>query len=144
MTSSDSGSGSGSGTSERPVAWPARLAWAALGAFLLFWAVFEGVKHGGWSIPMAVLGILVPDLSFLLGAGSGPRERGQMPPRMVGVYNLLHRPLIPLVLLVALSFAPTPNTTVAAPFTFGLAWLGHICVDRVLGHGLRRPDGRPR
>ncbi|GGO51212.1 membrane protein [Streptomyces daqingensis] len=140
MTSSEPGSGA----AERPVAWPARLAWAALGAFLLFWAVFEAVKHGGWTIPMAVLGVLVPDLSFLLGAGSGPREPGRMPARMVGVYNLLHRPLIPVVALVALSFAPTANTTIAAPFTFALAWLGHICVDRVLGYGLRAPDGRPR
>lgn len=134
----------GSGAPSPSASWPARLAWAALGAFLLFWAVFEGVKHGGWSIPLAVLGFLVPDLSFLLGVGGEPREKGRFPSRMVAVYNVLHRPLIPLVLLVALSFAPTANTAIAAPFTFGLAWLGHICVDRVLGYGLRQPDGLPR
>lgn len=134
----------GSGAPSTSVSWPARLAWAALGAFLLFWAVFECVKHGGWSIPLGVLGFLLPDLSFLLGVGAGQREQGSSPPRMVAAYNLLHRPVIPLVLLVALSFAPTANTAVAAPFTFALAWLGHICADRVLGHGLRKPDGSPR
>lgn len=123
---------------------PARVAWAGLGVLLLVWAVFECAKHGGWSIPLGVLGVIVPDLSFLLGAGYHPREQGPMPPRMVGLYNLLHRPVIPLVLLVGLSFAPTSNTTIAAPFTLGLAWLGHISVDRALGHGLRRPDGAPR
>ncbi|WP_326700503.1 DUF4260 domain-containing protein [Streptomyces sp. NBC_01754] len=122
---------------------PVRAAWGLLGAFLLVWVVFEAVKHGGWVIPLAVLGLVVPDLSFFAGA-SGEHRPGQLPRGTVAVYNLVHRPLVPLVLMVppaALADGPGDN---AAPFTFGLAWLTHIALDRAMGYGLRTADGWQR
>lgn len=118
-----------------------RAAWAALGAFLLIGALFEAVKHGGWVIPAVVAGGLVPDLSFLVDA-SGPHRPGQLPRGTVRAYNLLHRPILPIVVMaipVALGAGGT-----AVPFTFGLAWLAHIALGRAVGYGLRAPDGWQR
>lgn len=120
-----------------------RLAWGLLGAFLLVWTVFEAVKHAGWVIPLALLGFVLPDLSFFVGA-SGPHQHGQLPAGTVRVYNPLHRPIVPIVAMAipaALADGPGDN---AAPFTFGLAWLLHIALDRSLGYGLRTADGWQR
>ena len=122
---------------------PVRLAWALLAAFLLVWVVFEAVKHAGWVIPLAVLGFIAPDLSFFVGA-SGPHQQGQLPRGTVGAYNLVHRPIVPVVLMTIpalLADGPGDN---AAPFTFGLAWMLHIALDRSLGYGLRTADGWQR
>ncbi|MFF9273794.1 DUF4260 family protein [Streptomyces griseosporeus] len=122
---------------------PVRLAWALLAAFLLVWTVFEAVKHAGWVIPLALLGFVLPDLSFFVGA-SGPHQHGQLPAGTVRVYNPLHRPIVPIVVMAipaALADGPGDN---AAPFTFGLAWLLHIALDRSLGYGLRTADGWQR
>jgi len=46
----------------------------------------------------------------------------------------------PLALLVACTFWILP----APLFTGGLAWLGHVAVDRAAGFGLRGPQGFQR
>jgi hypothetical protein len=54
----------------------------------------------------------------------------------------MHRPIVPIVVMavpVALGAGGT-----AVPFTFGLAWLAHIALDRALGYGLRTADGWQR
>lgn len=120
-----------------------RVAWALLGAFLLVWVVFEMVKHVGWVVPLAVLGFVLPDLSFFVGA-SGAHAPGQLPRGTTRVYNLVHRPVVPIVVMAipaVLAEGPGDN---AAPFTFGLAWLLHIATDRSLGYGLRTADGWQR
>jgi hypothetical protein len=122
---------------------PVRVAWGLLAAFLAVWTVFEAVKHAGWVIPLALLGLIGPDLSFFVGA-SGPHQHGQLPRGTVPVYNLLHRPLAPLAVMTVsalLSDGPGDN---AAPFTFGLAWMLHIALDRSLGYGLRTAEGWQR
>ncbi|MCK1820124.1 DUF4260 domain-containing protein [Streptomyces sp. XM83C] len=122
---------------------PVRVAWALLAAFLLVWTVFEAVKHAGWVIPLALLGLVLPDLSFFVG-GSGPHRPGRLPAATVRVYNPLHRPILPIIAMAipaALADGPGDN---AAPFTFGLAWLLHIAADRAFGYGLRTPDGWQR
>lgn len=120
-----------------------RAAWSLLGAFLLFWVVFEMVKHVGWVIPLGLLGFIAPDLSFFVGA-SGPHQHGQLPRGTVGVYNLVHRPIGPLVWMTAVALLSEGPGDNAAPFTFGLAWLLHIVLDRALGYGLRTADGWQR
>ncbi|MEU6672637.1 DUF4260 family protein [Streptomyces sp. NPDC046925] len=127
--------------SSTPVA--VRAAWALLGAFLLVWVVFEMVKHAGWVIPLGVLGFIAPDLSFFVGA-SGPHRHGQLPRGTVGAYNLVHRPVGPLVWMTVVALLADGPGQNAAPFTFGLAWLLHIALDRSLGYGLRTPDGWQR
>ncbi|MFF1698399.1 DUF4260 family protein [Streptomyces sp. NPDC058257] len=120
-----------------------RTAWALLGVFLLVWVVFEMVKHTGWVIPLGLLGFVAPDLSFFVGA-SGPHQHGQLPRATVGAYNLVHRPAGPLALMTVVALLADGPGQNAAPFTFGLAWLLHIALDRALGYGLRTADGRQR
>ncbi|WP_037322606.1 DUF4260 family protein [Amycolatopsis thermoflava] len=116
-----------------------RTAWALAGVFLLAFAVFEAVKHGGWTVGALLLGLIGPDLTFLAGIGAPPAERGVLPRRVVPFYNAAHHWAGPVVLLVVFSFVASP-----AAFTLGLAWLAHIVVDRAFGYGLRTADGRQR
>jgi hypothetical protein len=81
--------------------------------------------------------LIGPDLALLLGAGRG-LARGQLHPRAVPLYNLLHRPIGPVVLaVVAIAF----DTTLLVG---ALAWAVHVGVDRLAGYGLRTADGFQR
>lgn len=121
-----------------------RAGWALLSVILLSWAVFEAAKYGGWVIVAAVAGLVAPDLSFLAGL-SGPHQHqhGRLPPRAVPVYNLLHRPVVAVVVMLSCLVPGSP--AVAVPlFNFGLAWLVHIASDRAMGFGLRTAEGWQR
>ncbi|WP_324785315.1 DUF4260 family protein [Streptomyces sp. H51] len=119
-----------------------RIAWGVLAVLLLIWAVFEAVKYGGWAIAAVVAGIVVPDLSFLAGL-SGPHQHGRLSPRAVPLYNLLHRPVVAVAVMLGCLIPDSP--AVAVPlFNFGLAWLQHIASDRAFGFGLRTADGWQR
>ncbi|MFR9787165.1 DUF4260 family protein [Streptomyces sp. MB22_4] len=119
-----------------------RIAWGVLSVFLLVWAVFEAVKYGGWVIAAVVAGIVVPDLSFFVGL-SGPHQHGRLSPKAVPLYNLLHRPVV--AVLVMLSCLIPDSPAVAVPlFNFGLVWLQHIASDRAFGFGLRTAEGWQR
>jgi hypothetical protein len=79
---------------------------------------------------------IVPHLPMLLGIGR-PHAPGQMAPRAVPLFNALHHPVPPLVLLtLAAAGLLEPIWLVG-----GLAWLSHIVVDLAMGHGLRTADG---
>jgi hypothetical protein len=115
-----------------------RLAYATLGVLLLTALVLEAAKHGTgyWQIAAFALG---PDLALFYGAARG-LEKGQLHPRAVGLYNLLHRFWGPL-LLAALAWFDV----IAFGFFIGaLAWAIHIALDRVVGYGLRTRDGFQR
>ncbi|MFF9806178.1 DUF4260 family protein [Streptomyces coeruleorubidus] len=131
------------GATRSSTSGPVRVAWALLGAFLLVWVVFEMIKHAGWVIPLGVLGFIAPDLSFFIGA-SGPHQHGQLPRGTVGPYNLVHRPIGPVLWMTVTALLADGPGDNAAPFTFGLAWLLHIAMDRALGYGLRTADGWQR
>jgi hypothetical protein len=130
---------------DRPLTRPRRSRWDwrrivwLVGALLLV-AVggFEVVKHGGWVAVAAVAGFVAPDLTFLAGIGAPDEHRpGVLPRRVVRPYNLVHRPLPPLVLLLVTAVLP-----VGTPwFALCLGWLTHIAVDRASGYGLRAADG---
>ena len=115
----------------------ARLGYALVAAALVAAIVLELARHGGyWQL--AAFG-LAPDLALVLGVGAG-LAKGQLHPRAVGTYNLLHRFWGPLALaaLALLSVIP-------AGFLIGaLAWTFHIALDRAIGYGLRTPDGFQR
>lgn len=133
-----------------------RLAWLAAAAALTGFAVYEVVVHNLGPWPILVFALL-PDLAFLAGAGQ-QHEPGQLPPRAVPIYNLAHRPMVPLViialalvaLLVIRLLIETPERYEATRFiplivyTAGITWLAHIALDRALGFGLRTPDGWSR
>lgn len=97
------------------------------GAALVALAILAYARvEAGW-LMFAVL-FLVPDLSFL-GYLAGPRIGA-------AVYNLAHSLIGPLLLagvgLVGLNEAVLP---------IALIWTAHIGFDRVLGYGLKSPDG---
>ena len=117
-----------------------RIAWAALAVFLLAFVVLEVVNHGVAALVAALLFLIVPDLAMLIGAGAG--GNGKLSPTAVPYYNLLHRPWIPLAVLVVYSAGLLGEWVPL--FTAGLGWLTHIAVDRAFGYGLRATDGSRR
>ncbi|EST22274.1 DUF4260 family protein [Streptomyces niveus] len=122
---------------------PVRTAWVVAFVLLLVFAVFEATKYGGWVLVAALAGAVAPDLSFLAGLSGGPHQHGQLPRRAVPLYNLLHRPVVPVVVMLGCLIPESPSVAVPV-FNFGLAWLVHIAADRALGYGLRTPDGWQR
>jgi hypothetical protein len=116
-----------------------RLAWLALGVLCLAFAGFEVLKHGGGAFALGIAFLIGPDLAMLIGANRR-LAKGQLAPRAVPVYNLVHRVWGPLALLLACTFWIHS----AALFTGGLAWLAHVAVDRAAGYGLRTPRGFQR
>jgi hypothetical protein len=114
-----------------------RVAYATLTTALLAFLAFQVMEHAAWG--PAALGVLGPDLALLLGAGSG-LAKGQLHPRAVPVYNVLHRLWLPAALLVAAA------SGIAGPavFVLGLAWTFHVSLDRSVGYGLRDRHGFQR
>jgi hypothetical protein len=112
-----------------------RVGYAALAVVLvgLIVLVYARETVGWWPVVAFGLG---PDLALLLGAGRG-LEHGQLHPRAVPLYNLLHRFWGPLALGVVALAASLP----AAWLVGALAWGTHIAVDRAVGYGLRSRDG---
>src|SRR5262245_16311666 len=133
-----------------------RVGWLVVGLGLTVFAIYEVVVHDLGPLPIIVFAVL-PDLAFLVGA-TDPHEPGQVPPRTVPLYNLLHRPVVPLAIialaLIALlairiivtdpeAFEATRHVPLIA-YVAGLTWLGHVALDRAIGFGLRTPDGWQR
>ncbi len=111
-----------------------RIAYGALAALLLVGIVLETIKHGTgyWQIGVFGLG---PDLTLLFGAAGG-LEQGQIHPRAVRLYNLVHRFWGPVILAALASFVLPLGFFIGA-----FAWAFHIALDRALGYGLRTPGG---
>ena len=117
-----------------------RASWLAWAAFLLAFAILEGVNHGAAAWAALAGGLIAPDLTFFAAAGAHePVSRGQLPRKAVPFYNAAHRTWVPLALTVAYAVAAPLN--MPALFTFLLAWMLHIAVDRVAGYKLRGHDG---
>jgi hypothetical protein len=101
-------------------------------------AVYANAQAGALAtglVPLLLFGI-VPHLPALLGVGQ-PHARGQMAARAVPLFNVMHHPVPPFV-IIGLAAAG-----ILSPFWLvgGLAWFSHIVVDLAFGHGLRTPDG---
>ena len=115
-----------------------RLAYATLAALLLTATVLEAFGHGTGYWQIAAFGF-APDLALFFGASNG-LAKGQLHPRAVGAYNLMHRFWGPLAMLVLAAFG-----LVGLGFLIGaLAWAFHIALDRTVGYGLRTRDGFQR
>lgn len=121
------------------VASPRRLKrrhlWVVPGLAIAIYANAQASQHGVGVGTLLFFGI-VPHLPALLGIGQ-PHARGQMPRRAVPLFNVLHHPVPPLVVLIlAVAGVLSPFWLVGA-----LAWISHIVVDLALDHGLRTADG---
>ena len=116
-----------------------RTGWAAWAVFLAAFAVLEGFNHGLGSWLALVGGLIAPDLSFFAAAGARePVRQGQLPRKAVPFYNTAHRHWIPFTLAVIIPIVPGSSP---ALFTFPLAWMLHIAIDRVAGYNLRTKEG---
>lgn len=82
---------------------------------------------------------IAPDLALLLAFG-GQVAPGQLPRRAVPLYNLLHVPVLPLVLIAGWVVGVASVYWLVA----GLTWLAHIGFDRGVGYGLRNWEGWQR
>lgn len=118
----------------RPIA---RVAWAALATFLLAFIALEVIKHGSSALISALALLIAPDLTMLIGARTA--GDGKLSPKAVPFYNVMHRPWLPLALLVIYSVGALGDWVPL--FTAGLGWLAHVAVDRAFGYGLRARDG---
>jgi hypothetical protein len=114
-----------------------RLAYAALLVATLAATIAEVAAHGAWGAALA--GGLGPDLALFLGVGAG-LVPGQLHPRAVPLYNLVHRFWLPVALLVAAA----AGLLGVAWLVGGLAWCAHIALDRTVGYGLRTREGFQR
>jgi len=113
----------------------ARHLWIIPGLAIAIYANAVANEHQLGIFPLLLFGIL-PKLPFFLGIGQ-PTVAGQLPSRAVPLWNVMHYPATPAVLLgVTLTGLLPAFWTVA-----GLAWLSHIVVDWGLGDGLRSRDG---
>ena len=115
-----------------------RLVYALLAAAFLASLLFEMVEHGTGYWQLAAFGF-GPDLALFFGAGTG-LAKGQLHPRAVPLYNLVHRFWLPLALIALASFGLLPPGYVVGV----LAWCFHISLDRAVGYGLRTRDGFQR
>jgi hypothetical protein len=114
-----------------------RVAYGALGLLALAAAIGEMARHGtGWWQFLAFGA--GPDAALLLGVGRG-LARGQLHPRAVRAYNLVHGLWGPAG-LAALAILVLP----AGYLVGALAWTTHVALDRSLGYGLRSRDGFQR
>lgn len=95
---------------------------ALLSLSILLYASFGGT----WLLFIALL--LLPDI-FMLGYLAGPK---------VGAftYNIVHSYFLPACLLATGLFMS--HTLI---LSLGLIWFAHIGLDRMLGYGLKHPDG---
>lgn len=83
--------------------------------------------HAHGSVLAGVLLFLLPDLT-MLGYLAGPRTGAR-------IYNLGHAYFVPAVLCAGQFFV-----TRTASWLW-LIWVAHIALDRLLGYGLKLPDG---
>ncbi len=109
--------------------------WLLPAIALAVYANGMAAEYGLGLAPVLVFGI-VPHLPSLLGLGQ-PHAPGQMAARAVPLFNVMHHPAPPLV-IVALAMAG-----LLSPFWLvsGLAWFSHIVGDLAFDKGLRTADG---
>ncbi|MER6123479.1 DUF4260 family protein [Streptomyces sp. NPDC001795] len=119
-----------------------RTAWLAGALFWTAFAVLEGVNHGWLAGTLALVFLVLPDLTFLVALDEAPHmAKGQLAPRAVPYYNAMHRALVPLALMALYPVAPI---TWAPAFAALCGWLAHISYDRAFGYGLRTKEGFQR
>ena len=106
------------------------IVWQRIEAAIVLGAAIVLFAYLDHSLPwwLAVILFFVPDVSFA-GYALGPRVGAV-------VYNLVHVYALGMVLL-AVGFAMGSETVAA----LGALWMGHAGLDRMLGFGLKSPEG---
>ncbi|MDB1089353.1 hypothetical protein PJ985_17455 [Streptomyces sp. ACA25] len=107
--------------------------WLFLALFLLAFAGFEVVKHGGWVIPLAVLGALVPLAGTAAQRLPRTTDAQERRPGLPPLRWLCH-PVPPVLVLISFTVFPDTQQQAAPGFTLGLMWLAVVALLRA-----RRP-----
>lgn len=116
---------------EAPRVPPARRVLLATGAVLCVLAGLWVAGAGAWQLWVF---LIAPDIALLPGIGRGLRP-GEVHPRAVPLYNALHSPAGPGLLLLA-------GVWLGAGWAgAGLGWAAHLLFDRSRGYGLRDRSG---
>ena len=124
-------------TTIEPRSRTGRAAYATLAAMLLAAIAAEAITRSSyWQIAAFGIG---PDLALLYGGGRD-LAHGQLHPRAVGLYNLVHRFWGPLALGAVAAFGIVPLGFLVGALT----WTFHVALYRALGYGLRTRDGFQR
>ena len=130
----------GTGAAPRAAASPGRRLrrrhlWLLPALGIAFYANAKASEFGLGLAPVLLFGI-VPHLPALLGVGQ-PHARGQMAARAIPLFNVMHHPAPPLILL------GLHAAGVLSPFWLvsALAWFSHIVGDLAFDKGLRTADG---
>lgn len=122
---------------EFPPRWRSRVAWGGAAIALLAGTVLQVQDHGGGWLALGFA--FMPDLGLLAGM-QRDLPKGQLAPRAVPLYNVLHRLPGPLALGALALSGILPQVWLGA----ALAWSLHIAIDRAVGYGLRGADGFQR
>jgi Domain of unknown function (DUF4260) len=124
-------------TTIEPRSATGRFAYATFAALLLAAIAVEAITHSSyWQIAAFGIG---PDLALLCGGGRD-LAHGQLHPRAVGAYNLVHRFWGPLALGAVAVLGIIPIGFLVGALT----WTFHVALDRAVGYGLRTRDGFQR
>lgn len=115
-----------------------RMAFAAAGAVLVA-AIVQQSAADGTEVRQIVVFATFPDVALFFGVGHG-LAKGQLHPRAVRLYNLLHRVWGPVALAALAATGAIPHAFLVG----ALAWAAHIALDRTLGYGLRDRAGFQR
>ena len=111
-----------------PVTPITRLASAAI-AVAIMWFTMATFGPG---TPLFWAGLVLPDIALLGGGASGALN-----PAWVPLYNALHTWWTPIAIAFGALIVP-----LLAPLALG--WAFHVAWDRMLGYGLRTPEGLQR
>jgi F420H(2)-dependent quinone reductase len=112
--------------------------WIVPGLAIAVYASTQAERYGLGLAPLLLFTIL-PDVPRLFGIGQG-HAHGQMAPRAVPLFNVMHHPVVPVAVAgLAIAGLLAPVWLVS-----GVAWLGHIVIGWGVGDGLRTADGYPR
>jgi hypothetical protein len=119
-----------------------RLVFAVGGVVSLGLAIAGGLRGGPLAWLFLVVFAVGPDLTMLI-RDARPTVKGQLSPRAVPYYNAAHR-LWAAGALVVLGALVLVSWNWGAVLVGGLAWFGHLAIDRSLGFGLRSAEGFQR
>ncbi|MEO8462103.1 MAG: hypothetical protein ABI555_02735 [Chloroflexota bacterium] len=119
----------------RPRRLRRRHLWLIPGLGVTLFANGQAQIHDLGLAPLLVFSI-APHMTVLLGIGQ-PHAKGQLAPRAVPLFNLMHQPALPLAVVATAALGVLPLFWLVG----GLAWLGHIVVDWGLDDGLWTANG---
>jgi hypothetical protein len=105
--------------------------WVVPGLGIAVFASMQAQADGLGLAPLLIFTI-APDLPRLLGLGQS-HAHGQLAPRAVPLFNLLHHPVLPVAVLALAAAGILSSFWLVG----ALAWVGHLVIGLGIGDRLR-------